>query len=368
MKSLESHLIQLARTSALATLVCGSAAASNGVINTFFGEDLGVDRMTALPASPLSDAARTAFLSGLGGVGTEDFESFMAGDTAPLAVQFGMAGTATIQGTGGILDVPAGTTNGFGRYAVSGTKCWEATTSFSIDFSTPQAAFGFYGVDIGDFGGQVTVELNYTNGGSEVLVIPNTINGNGGGILYFGLIIDDPMMTFDSVTFGNTAAGTDFFAFDDFTIGTIDQVGLGDPICSPAVANSTGQPGIISAAGSDVAADNDVTLFATQLPANSNGFFITSQETNIVVMPGGSVGNICIASFTIGRYDMTPQNSGANGEVSMALDLTNTPLAPGGPVAIVAGQTWYWQYWYRDIDPLGVATSNFTNATEIAFL
>jgi hypothetical protein len=77
-------------------------------------------------------------------------------------------------------------------------------------------------VDIGDFGGQVTVTT--VGGLNQVFNIPNTINGLGGGVLFWGIISTDPLEQIASISFGNTAAGTDFFGFDDFTIGSLQQV------------------------------------------------------------------------------------------------------------------------------------------------
>lgn len=140
---------------------------------------------------------------------------------------------------------------------------------------------------------------------------------------------------------------------------------IGVTICGPAQANSTGNPAHLTALGVFDAAANDVTLHVGQLPLNSAGFFITSNEVNVLPNPAG-FGNICIASFTIGRYDSLVQNSGTAGEVSLALDLTTTPQAPGGPVTVLAGETRYWQYWYRDT-VASVATSNFSDAVCVTF-
>ena len=46
---------------------------------------------------------------------TANLENFSAGASAPLVVNFGPAGTATLQGDGVIVSVPSGMTNGFGR-------------------------------------------------------------------------------------------------------------------------------------------------------------------------------------------------------------------------------------------------------------
>lgn len=204
-------------------LTVGAASSGSAALLTFFGEDLGQGENVRLAATPNANAARASFFSNLVGVGTETFEGFPAGTGAPLAVSFGAAGTATLAGTGSILSVPTGT-NGFGRYPVSGDKFWNVSGAFTITFSNPVAAFGFYGIDIGDFGGQVTLTL--AGGGAQVINVPNTVNGPGGGVLYFGII---ETATFTAITFGNTAAGTDVFGFDDFSIGSLQQVRIPAP-------------------------------------------------------------------------------------------------------------------------------------------
>jgi hypothetical protein len=120
--------------------------------------------------------------------------------------------------------VPTGT-NGVGRYPISGDNYWEGSGTFIINFSAPVAAFGFYGIDIGDFGGQVTALLE--NGESELYTIPNTMYGSGGGVLYWGII--DTAHTYTRLTFGNTAGGIDYFGFDDFSVGGIGQVRIPEP-------------------------------------------------------------------------------------------------------------------------------------------
>jgi len=213
----------IAFTVALAALPVVATAAPV----TFFGEDLGLGENTRLLAHPNSDAARASFLSNLIGVGTETFESFADNTPTPLALNFPGAGTATLSGGSGYVEtVPAGT-NGFGRYPISGDKYFDTDSSFSIAFSNPIAAFGFYGVDIGDFSGQVTLQLQ--NGGVTNLVIPHTVNGPGGSVLFFGFY--DTVNQYTGIMFGNSAGGVDGFAFDDMTIGSLEQV---NPVPEPA--------------------------------------------------------------------------------------------------------------------------------------
>ena len=53
------------------------------------------------------------------------------------------------------------------------------------------------------------------------------------------------------------------------------------------------------------------------------------------------------------------------GEYSIVVDMTTVPEPPGLSHVIVAGETWNFQCWYRDVNP--IPTSNFTDGTSIAF-
>ena len=141
---------------------------------------------------------------------------------------------------------------------------------------------------------------------------------------------------------------------------------FGNGFCTPANANSSGSAGALEAMGSAVAADNDVTLNATALPPNVFGLFLTSRTAGASVQPPGSSGVLCLAG-SIGRYIGPGQilNAGPGGSFSLALDLTQTPQASSF-VPIVAGETWRFQAWHRDVVN-GLATSNFTEGLEITF-
>ncbi len=133
----------------------------------------------------------------------------------------------------------------------------------------------------------------------------------------------------------------------------------------PGVPNSTGVGAELRAFGSPVAADNNVTLLASRLPPLSFGFFFTGVAAATVPSPGGSQGTLCLGG-SIGRYVGPGQilSSGAAGVFSLALDLTRTPT-PTGLVSVGAGETRFFQGWYRDANP-GV-TSNFTASLEATF-
>ena len=141
----------------------------------------------------------------------------------------------------------------------------------------------------------------------------------------------------------------------------------GTNYCQAAV-NSTGAPAKMSASGSNIVANNDLVLEALDLPPNAFGFFLTSTSQGFVAGPGGSQGNLCLGG-AIGRY-VGPgqiQNSGAAGTISLAIDNTQVPQ-PTGSVAIVAGETWNFQLWTRDVSGGGgPPTSNFTDGYEVTF-
>ncbi|MFT5733611.1 MAG: DNA-binding beta-propeller fold protein YncE [Planctomycetota bacterium] len=138
---------------------------------------------------------------------------------------------------------------------------------------------------------------------------------------------------------------------------------LGQNYCGPAVINSSGNSGVMSAAGSRVATDNDLLLQASLLPSGSAGFFIASQGQGFVQGPGGSQGNLCI-SGNVARFSLQVQNSGAAGAFSTRIDLSHVPTNP--PQGVLSGQTWNFQAWFRD-SVGGQPTSNFTDGLSIDF-
>ncbi|HET7274227.1 MAG TPA: PEP-CTERM sorting domain-containing protein [Longimicrobiaceae bacterium] len=191
----------------------------------FFGEDLNNSEHTALTATPNSDAAEAEFLDRLVGVGTETFESTPTGEEPPIDLTFPGAGDAELNGVGEIDYVTPGTTNGYGRYATSGAKFFSLDTAdlFEIVFAEPVAAFGFFGVDISDFGEDLFLTFVRNGGTNTEVLVPNTqgVDGStGGSVLFYGYI--DAANPFDAVQFRSSDG--EVFAFDDMTIGSVEQV------------------------------------------------------------------------------------------------------------------------------------------------
>lgn len=137
---------------------------------------------------------------------------------------------------------------------------------------------------------------------------------------------------------------------------------IGAPECSPAVPNSTGVPGVIGAFGSESVAANDVILRASSVPPHQFGLFVVSRDAGSQAVPN-SQGVLCL-SGSIGRFSAI-LDAGAAGELELAVDLAAIPQGAGA-VAAVAGDTWRFQAWTRDVDP--TPTSNFTNAVAVSFV
>jgi hypothetical protein len=209
---------------ALAVSMIAFVPQASAALTVFFGEDLSPGGV--VPPAGNSNTARNSFLSNLPtGVGTENFESFANGTTSPLALSFpGSTGaiTATLSGGGSIIG------GGAGRFPTSGTKLWNVDPgvgAFTILFSQPVSAFGFFGTDIGDFGGNITLSLLPSGGGAPVnLLVNNSLSAPDASLLFYGFI--DTTASYSQITFGNTS-GADGFGFDDMTIGDLKQAQQG---------------------------------------------------------------------------------------------------------------------------------------------
>jgi hypothetical protein len=220
-----------------AALFMGSAPLFASPV-TFFGQDINTsgDPNTATPTN--SNAAHNAFFSNLSGVETQPFESYATGTTLPQTISFGPAGNATLTDPTNSSFIESGN-DGAGRFPISGSKYLEtgAGSGFTITFSQPISAFGFYGTDVGDFGGILSLALSGIT--PEVLTIPATTGANGstsGSVLYFGFY--DTTDTFTSITFNNSGSGgVDIFGFDDFTIGVPSEVTPITPGVTPEPAS-----------------------------------------------------------------------------------------------------------------------------------
>lgn len=144
----------------------------------------------------------------------------------------------------------------------------------------------------------------------------------------------------------------------------IDGGAIGTPYCGPANANSTGVGATIQAYGNPVAQTNNVTLISSDLPPSTSVLLLTSTDAGLVPGPGGSAGDLCLGG-AVGRFVLPGEIRRASPEGTVALQVDLLALPQGlGSVPAVAGETWRFQSWYRDLVG-GTQSSNFTDAVAV---
>jgi hypothetical protein len=118
--------------------------------------------------------------------------------------------------------------------------------------------------------------------------------------------------------------------------------------------NSTGLAARISATGINRIASNNLALYATDLPPDKLGLFFFGQTQTQVPFGNGwrCVGNPL--------YRLPTTTSNIFGDLYWALNLNALP----GGVQIHAGETWYFQAWYRD-PAAGGANFNTSDALQV---
>ena len=142
---------------------------------------------------------------------------------------------------------------------------------------------------------------------------------------------------------------------------------FGEVICA-GNDNSVGNGARLCATGSDVALDNMLSLDVSGAPASQFGLFVASQDV-FSVDPAGSQGTLCIASFTLARFNGSLMMTDAMGAASFSPDLTGIPFQSGGmpaPLAVMSGDRVNFQFWHRDLDG-PTPTSNFSDALSVPF-
>jgi hypothetical protein len=153
--------------------------------------------------------------------------------------------------------------------------------------------------------------------------------------------------------------------YQDSNQGFVDAVAIQLELnphtyCAAEPNSATPDGALICGSGSVVIADNNLTLSVKGLPAFRDGYFLMSATTDHVPGFGGGNGTLCLGAPQI-RFAKNVLNSGATGNVSLQLDLNNLPQN----TVVLPGETWYFQYWYRDVYP--GATSNTSNGLSVTF-
>lgn len=203
--------------------------------------------------------------------------------------------------------------------------------------------------------------------------------GSSEKILFLGnqryLQIDDEILgstVTDIVQFSNVdiqpfSENGGFFlhrvSLDDGRIGLLRRsLSIGRFGCPQQIPNSSGRVARLEARGSDLAGGHDLVLAATDLPSSKIGIFVVGSSAGQTSIPG-SQGRICV-SGAIGRFGDVFQANAA-GAAAYSVDTSALPIGAGSGRAVMPGETWHFQGWFRDDNPF--ATSNLTDSVLVTF-
>lgn len=127
--------------------------------------------------------------------------------------------------------------------------------------------------------------------------------------------------------------------------------------------NSTGEGARLGLVGSRDAADNDLGLVVEDLPPGAFGLLVSGRAAARTPLFDGL---LCIDA-PLGRHPMTLRAADAGGSLEARVDLVRMPVpTPPYVGAVVPGDTWLFQWWYRDATP--GPTANFSSACAVEFL
>ena len=237
----------------------------------------------------------------------------------------------------------------------------------------------YYAVTLAD-GGTLTVDIFFIDDDGDIDLFlwdpALDCNYNAGAPVSGALVSSRSASDNETVSYMNTSGAALDLVIEvdmwsaggcsvyDMTITGAEPIGpgpIGSAYC-PATVNSTGAAASITAEGQSVAAANDVTLTAADMPAFQFGIFLTSETQAMAPVASGT---LCLGG-TVVRFQGPGQilQADANGEFSLQIDTTAIPA--GVPTPIQAGDTWNFQAWFRDTSGAG-PTANFTNGVSVVF-
>ena len=233
---------------------------------------------------------------------------------------------------------------------------------------------GITGLAVAEFGGH-PVDLDPQT--LEVAYVVPTFSTQTGGRRGNVLMVDSQVVLFDETGFTTLPPvhmlGVEFADEGKLLIvrtrtSQMDSLFLrersvGDPVNCPVTPNSTGMAGNLLGMGTRFVSANDLTLQAVNLPAGQFGLLLASKTQGFSALPAGSQGNLCLGG-SLGRFNNMVQASNAGGVIAFPINLSLMPT-PTGPVAAMAGETWFFQTWHRDRLPSGASTSNFSAALSV---
>ncbi|MCA9000599.1 MAG: hypothetical protein KDB61_01655, partial [Planctomycetes bacterium] len=247
-----------------------------------------------------------------------------------------------------------------------------ATVSFDVIFYGPYSDVDAFlrlagSQYCGTGNGLELLDFGLVGAGHEYLTWTNNTGANADVVLdveiyYLGARECD---TYDLVVAGSGCSGS-----------------AGTPFCDPATANSTGAPVVLTGTwGSGVG--SDLHLDMTGGVVGQLAYMLVGNEVTSGFTVPGANGPLCLVGTStavfyrynvlagglssIGGFDSSGDWINASGTSTTGFGFDVPSMIPGTvPFAILAGDTWHFQGWYRDT-PAGVGQSNFSNGLSVTF-
>lgn len=228
----------------------------------------------------------------------------------------------------------------------------------------------FQNVDTGDITGDGALDLVVAlreSGTNTVRILV----GGGDGTIQSTLELESPGDTLSDVELSDLEGDGDV---DLLTTGSLPiqfresslfgDVGANG--CAAAVPNSTGAAGRLRAFGQVATDSTNLLLRADRLPPAQFGLVASSRTFGAPASLPGSAGVLCLTG-NIGRYNLAGEIQQSSAQGTFELLLNPTALREGtGNAPAVAGESWTFQAWHRDVVG-GGPTSNLTDSVTVTF-
>ena len=162
----------------------------------------------------------------------------------------------------------------------------------------------------------------------------------------------------NTITVMENSAPAPAFCFGELGCPCVNDAPAGS---ATGCVNITGIGGRLRSTGSSSVASDDLRLEATQLPTQTFGILFMGSAT-VSATPMGA--GLRCAGGALFRY--AANSTGPGGAYTEGPGIVVATQAFGPLGTIDAGETWVFQYWYRDVAG-ACATSNVSNALAITF-
>jgi hypothetical protein len=165
-----------------------------------------------------------------------------------------------------------------------------------------------------------------------------------------------------------------------FQIRELDGSTAGIPFCDPANNNSTGASAVLTGTrGTGIGSDLHLDV-TSGVPGQLAYMLVGNEATSGIIVSDGLfclVGTPTAQFFRYNKAGTDMDSIGGFDPAGMMINASGTSTTGFGfdvpstipdtvPIAILAGDTWHFQCWYRDT-PSGAGSSNFTNGLSVTF-